>query len=172
MSSDPSGTGPAPARRVVLVREWHDHRGGGGCCGGSGALDAVRERPDVRAERTGATGTGSDAGTGPDESCSVADLAADRTGALYRALRAAEPDVEVVVVDASNWAWLVPTTYRALRRGGSPRVTAVRAATRSTTPGAVLLDGRRLPGTEGQPTDVVVERVRAVLRARPGTLPV
>lgn len=157
----PTGTDRAPA--VVLVREWHDHRGGGGCCGGTAALAAVREgRPTP-----GGTGPGCDvaaAGPGPQ--------AADRTGRLYLELRDALPGVELTVVDAGNWAWLLPSTYRTVRASGSTRRAAARAASRSTTPGAVLVDGRLLPGTGGQSPALVARRVRAVLQGRPGTLPV
>lgn len=144
---------------VVLVREWHDHRGGGGCCGGTAALSGVGDsnaepRCDVRA--------GGDADA----------PAADRTGRLYRELREALPEVGLTVADAGNWAWLVPSTYRAVRASGSTRWVAARAASRSTTPGAVLVDGRLLPGTDGQAPGLVAQRVRAVLEARPGTLPV
>lgn len=143
---------------VVLVREWHDHRGGGGCCGGTAALAAVRDN-----------GAGCDVGAGSTE---AGTAAADRTGRLYREVRDALPEADLTVADAGNWAWLLPSTYRALRASGSTRWVAARAASRSTTPGAVLIDGRLLPGTDGQAPGLVAERVRAVARGRPGTLPV
>ncbi|MGJ7441983.1 hypothetical protein [Aquipuribacter sp. MA13-6] len=154
---------PVPA--VVLVREWHDHRGGGGCCGGTAALAAVRENR---------TGPGRSPAPGCDAAAASATgtRAADRTAQLYLELRAALPDVDVTVADAGNWAWLLPSTYRAVRASGLTRRAAARAASRSTTPGAVLVDGRLLPGTEGQEPGVVAQRVRAVVQGRPGTLPV
>ncbi len=145
---------------VVLVREWYDHRGGGGCCGGTAALAAVRE-----------SGTGCDAGA-VTPSTEAGAVAADRTGQLYRKLREVLPDADLTVADSGNWAWLLPSTYRAVRASGTTRWVAARAASRSTTPGAVLVDGRLLPGTDGQAPGTVAQRVRAVAEGRPGTLPV
>jgi hypothetical protein len=152
---------PAPhatRHQVVLVREWHDHHGAGGCCGN---VDAIRGLvTDRSATDCDVPAGGLAAGPG------------DRTGALYRALRADVPEVDVTIADSRNWLWLVPSTYRAQRRGGAGRTHAATAAARSTTPGAVLVDGTLLALPDGCPPEQVVRAVRTAVAARDaGDLP-
>lgn len=147
-------TDAGPRHQVVLVRDWHDHHGAGGCCGSTEAI------------------AGLVAARGDGEACEPDSgaRAADRTGLLYRRLRSRVPHVGLVVVDSRNWLWLVPSTYRALRARGAGRGHAVRAAASATTPGAVLVDGQRLVVGQEEPVDVVVDRVLLELQEPTGTL--
>ena len=107
--------------RVVLVRRWRDAHSGGGCCGG-----------DVRA------GVCQDHGVGADDL--ETERASDQVAATYRRLRQDAPEVDVQVVGADNLAYLLPASFLAARRRvGTPA--ALRQAVRSTTAGAVLVDG-------------------------------
>lgn len=108
---------------VVLVRPWTDGRGGGGCCGGE-----VRDRVCLDGDRLPGASHGHQH---------------DPVAAAWRLLRNRRPDVDVQVVDAGNIVWLLPWSFREVR-GRDGVVAGLRAALRSTTAGAVLVDGRRV----------------------------
>lgn len=113
----------AGPRRVVLVRPWTDGRGGGGCCGGE-----VRDGICLDGERL----------AGPPDHAHD-----DPVGEAWRLLRERRPDVDVQVVDAGNTAWLLPWSFREVRRRAGAAA-GLRAALRATTAGAVLVDGERV----------------------------
>jgi hypothetical protein len=146
----PTGT----RHRIVLVRDWHDHHGAGGCCGNA---DAIKGLLTDRSQDPA------------DEVCVPGP--AERTGAVYRALRTALPDVELTVADSRNWLWLVPSTYRALRRAGRDRAHSMTAAARATTPGAVLVDGTALTLPDDPSPDLVVRAAGTAMGRSGGTLP-
>ncbi|MBD8870579.1 hypothetical protein [Nocardioides donggukensis] len=127
--------------RVVLVRPWVDARAGGGCCGGEVSDGVCLE------------------GTHDTEA-----VASDPVGEAYRRLRAALPDVDVQVVDAGNTAWLLPSTFRAVRRRAGVAA-GLRAAVGSTTAGAVLVDGDRVGDLGDLGPDGVVAAVQRALAA-------
>lgn len=106
--------------RVLLVRPWRDAHGAGGCCSG-----------DVRG------GICFEHKVGEHEQH---DLSADVVAGTYRLLRRELPAVDVQIVSASNSAFLVPASFRDARRHTGTRA-ALRHALRSTTAGAVLVDG-------------------------------
>ncbi|HWH31006.1 MAG TPA: hypothetical protein VNU26_18975 [Mycobacteriales bacterium] len=112
-------------------------RAGGGCCSA-----------DVRVFDEGG-GCGSSHRGDPD-------------GAVYRMLRAALPrDVAVEVVDAGNWAWLLPALTADARRAhlrGPDLLHRVRAGLRA---GSVLVDGEPVAELAADP-----ESVLAAVRAR------
>lgn len=128
--------------QVVLVRPWVDAQAGGGCCSGD-TRDAIALDHPV---------------------CGVpgADVEAHLVGRTYRLLRERLPEVDVQVVSVSNTAYLVPNAYRAARRRGGP-LQAVRAATRATTAGAVLVDGERIGDVETLGPEGVLAAVRSRL---------
>lgn len=111
--------------RVVLVRPWTDAHGGTGCCSGE-ARDGIGLDQHVG---------------GKHEHDSEVQL----VGETYRLIRAELPEVDVQIVGSSNTAYLLPSTFRAVRRTRDAGVlTALRDAARSTTAGAVLVDGERV----------------------------
>lgn len=110
--------------RVVLVRPWADAHGGTGCCSGE--------------PRYG--GVGLDQRVGPAHEH---DPGVHVVAETYRLLRAELADVDVQIVGAGNTAYLLPTVFRAVRRRSGVLV-GLRAAARSTTAGAVLVDGERI----------------------------
>ncbi len=123
--------------RVVLVRPWSDRRGGAGCCGGDAAHG-------VCLERTAAS-------TGHDDSHLL--------GLTYQRLRAELGDaVDVQIVSAGNTAYLVPATFRAVRRRRGTWA-ALRAALTSTAHGVVLVDGDRLGDLAELGSDAVLRAV-------------
>ena len=109
--------------RVVLVRRWVDAHSGGGCCGGDvrGAICLDHRVGDDRDDRT-------------------ATLASGQLPSVYRLLRQQAPEVDVQVVGADNIAYLLPASFLAARKRMG-RLSALRHAVRSTTAGAVLVDG-------------------------------
>lgn len=112
--------------RVVLVRPWRSSTsGGGGCC----SVDAAGVRDEPRPEAHSGHHHGHDRAED------------DSLASTYRMLRARLPDIEVQVVTADNPGYLLPTTYRDARERLGP-LAAIREAVRSTTAGAVLVDGR------------------------------
>jgi hypothetical protein len=127
--------------RVVLVRPWTDAHASSGCCSGDARYGVCLEKwPDHQ--------------HAPDESTA-------RVGEAYRALKKAHPDVDVQIVGANNTAYLLPTAYRAARtRTG--RFDAFRHAARSTTAGAVLVNGERV----GDLDELGVDGVLAAVRVR------
>ncbi|MFH5823794.1 hypothetical protein [Georgenia sp. AZ-5] len=130
---------------VVLVRPWRAARGGGGCC--SAAPDDVLGREPGRHDHL----SHRRAGPGPEAT----------VGEAYRLLRAALPEVDVQVVDAGNTVYLLPTTFRRMRRRFGVR-SAVAAALRAPTAGALLVDGERV----GDVADLGPEGVLAAVRER------
>jgi hypothetical protein len=107
--------------RVLLVREWDQQTTGSGCCGRleggdseiAGAADFGRCRDDMEA-----------------------------MGAVYRALRAELPGIDVEVVDPRNLTFLLPGMIRDARRGGASFAQAVRELRRGCGQGAIVVDGR------------------------------
>lgn len=113
---------PSP-HRILLVREWDSQVGSSGCCGRLGGLTNELGDPATYAH----TRAGMEA-----------------MGAVYRALRAELPGVELSVVDPRNTVWLVPTIWRDARRRGMSRNEAWSQVRRGTSTTAVLVDGRVL----------------------------
>ncbi len=126
---------------VVLVRPWVDAHGGTGCCSGE-ARDPIGLDERVGGHQHH-----------PAEVAQTADA--------YRSLRAAVPDADVQIVSCSNTAYLLPTTFRSVRRraGVGP---ALRAAARSTRAGAGLVDGEDI----GDLSDLGPAGVVAAVRRR------
>ncbi|WP_219418310.1 hypothetical protein [Pseudonocardia nigra] len=128
--------------QVVLVREWDRQMGDSGCCG--------RLSSDVVGELTGSCTT-----TGEDPYAHVrADMA--RMGAVYRALRErfGDDEIEIVVTDPRNTAWLVPAIWRAARRRGLPVRDAVRQVNAATAACTVTCDGV-VVATDPEPAEAV-----------------
>lgn len=117
-----SSTRERTVTRVVLVRQWRiTSLSGGGCCSVDAAGVRDAPRPQVREAHE--------------------DGEHDSVATAYRMLRERLPDVDVQVVTADNTGFLLPATYgRARARLG--RLAAIREAVRSTTAGAVLVDGQ------------------------------
>jgi hypothetical protein len=111
---------------VLLVRPWRDARGGGGCCSGDLRGGVCRDHP-----------VGHDAavagGAGPADPAEV-------VAAAYRLLRAELPGIDVQIVSAGNVGYLIPAAFREARRHCTT-TQALRHAVRSTTAGAVVVDG-------------------------------
>lgn len=125
---------------VVLVRPWTDAHSGGGCCGGDTTRDGIcLDRPDVEAHEH--------------------DAAERLVGQTFLRLREELPEVDVQVVSSGNTAYLLPTTFAAVRRRAGT-VAGLRAAARATTAGSVLVDGERVGHLEDLGPDRVVEEVR------------
>lgn len=134
------------AQQVVLVRPWTDAHGGAGCCSGE-PQDGV-----CFDEHVG----------GRHEHSADVHVVAD----TYRLLREqlSERDVDIQIVGAGNTAYLLPTTFRAVRhRAGT--LAAMREAARSTTAGAVLVDGERVGDITELGPDGVLDAVRARLHS-------
>ena len=132
--------------RVVLVRPWTDAHVGGGCCSG----DA----------RNGICLEGSLAGPGPGEH----DTGRHQEGThllaeAYRTLRAEAPEVDTQIVGSGNTAFLLPSTFRAVRRRRGTAA-ALRALNRATTAGSVLVDGERVGDLETLGVAGVLAEVR------------
>lgn len=130
--------------QVVLVRSWTDAHAGGGCCSADPHHGIVLDRTD-----------------GPHRH---ADPGATLVGQVYRRLRETYPGLDVQVVSPSNTGFLLPATYRAVRRRAGV-LAALREAGRSTTAGAVLVDGSRLGDMEALGVEGVVDEVGARLAA-------
>jgi len=134
------GAAAPTVTRVVLVRPWTDGRAGGGCCGGEVRDGVCRD------------------GTHP-----VEELLADPVGQAWRAVRRELPDADVQVVDVANTAYLLPTTFRAVRRRSGERagvLASLRAAARATTAGSVLVDGQWVGDVAELGPDGVLAAVR------------
>jgi hypothetical protein len=121
--------------RVLLVREWDSQTTGSGCCGRleggdsefAGAADHGRSRTDM-----------------------------ESMGAVYRALRAELPVLDVQVVDPRNLTFLVPGLLRDARRHGASWPQALRALARGTGQGAIVVDGHPVStGPIPAPADAV-----------------
>lgn len=127
--------------RVVLVRPWTDAHGGTGCCSGE-ARDGICFDGRVDGPR-------------------AHDHEVSLVGETFRRLRAELPGVDVQIVGAGNTAFLLPSTFRSVRRSRG-LVAALREANRATTAGAVLVDGERV----GDMAELGVEGVLAAVRRR------
>lgn len=129
--------------QVVLVRPWTDAHGGTGCCSGE-PRDGI-----CLDEYVG----------GAHEHDTDVHVVAE----TYRLLREQldDDDVDVQIVGAANTAYLLPTTFRAVRRR-TGLLPALRAAARSTTAGALLVDGERV----GDITELGPAGVLAAVQAR------
>lgn len=127
--------------QVVLVRPWTDGHGGGGCCGGE-----VRDGVCLDGRRA-------PGGTSP---------AVDQVAETWRRLRDELPEVDVQLVDAGNAAYLLPSTFRAVRRRAGV-LAGLRAAMGATAAGAVLVDGDRVGDLVDLGPDGVVAEVLARL---------
>ncbi len=114
-----------PLHRVVLVRQWDQQMGGSGCCG---RLDSE------------ALGTLGGNGEDPYAHCR-SDM--ERVGAVYRALREryTEDELELVVVDPRNTAWVLPAIWRDARRRGLSIPAALRQCNAATSACALVCDG-------------------------------
>ena len=87
-------------------------------------------------------------------------------GEVYRRLRREHPDVDVQVVGSSNTAYLLPSTFRAVRRSRGV-LGALREATRSTTAGSLLVDGIRVGDVETLGVEGVLREVGSRLTSTP-----
>jgi hypothetical protein len=134
--------------RVVLVREWDRQVGGSGCCGrlGGDALGTV--------------------GMFDDDPYAHARADMTRMGAAYLALRERfdEDQVEVVVADPRNSAWLLPAVWRDARRRGLSVGAALRQVNAATAACALVCDGQVL--LTGPTPEQAVAAVAADLAAR------
>jgi hypothetical protein len=129
--------------RVVLVRQRAG--AGGGCCGGGMSFEEHDHRPAA----------GRDA---------AARVRMEQVGELYRAVRAALPDVDVQVVEPRNTAWLVPAIWRdARRRGLAPRE-ALEQVRRGVADGAMVVDGLVVSAGDVPGPAEALGLVRAALR--------
>jgi hypothetical protein len=109
---------------VFLVRPWRDAHGGGGCCGGDLRGGVCLDHP-VGHEHVDPAAT---------------PVPADVVAQTYRLLCAELTGTDVQIVSAGNVAYLLPASLRAARRH-SAWGQALRHALRSTTAGAVVVDG-------------------------------
>lgn len=114
-----------PQHRVLLVREWDQQVGGSGCCGrlNSAAVGSLCEGAETPYAR------------------SRVDMEA--MGRVYTALRERfdAEQVELIVVDPRNSAWLLPAIWRDGRRRGLPVRSRLRQVSRGTAPCTVVCDG-------------------------------
>jgi hypothetical protein len=127
--------------QVVLVRPWTDAHGGTGCCSGE-PRDGICFDEHV--------------GGSHEHDADVHVVAA-----TYRLLREEldDRDVDVQIVGAGNTAYLLPTTFRMVRRSRGLRA-AVRETGRATTAGAVIVDGERVGDVAALGVDGVLREVR------------
>lgn len=128
----------AESHQVILVREQDAQHSGSGCCGRLGTRDSAL-------------------GGAADFSHSRARM--ELIGAIYRALAAAAPDVDLIVADPRNLVWLYPTVWRAARRRGLGVAATARSMARAGAPMAVVCDGDTLYSGRLPATDAVVARV-------------
>jgi hypothetical protein len=139
---------PARRHRVLVVREWDQQVGGSGCCGRLGTSVTGEIRP------------------GEESPFARNREGMERAGAVYRALDTAlaGDDVELVVVDPRNTAWLLPAVWRDGRRRGLGVPEALRQVNRATGACVVVVDGLVVAA---DPTPrAAVDAVRADLDAR------
>jgi len=125
--------------QVVLVRPWTDAHGGGGCCSAPVRGGVVLERPVTPVHEHDA------------ETLVLAEA--------YHRLRTELPQVDVQIVSSANTAYLLPSTFRQVRRRAGV-LAALRDAARATTAGAVLVDGDRVGDVVALGPDGVVAQVR------------
>ena len=125
--------------RIILVKPWDDAAAGGGCC--SGGADGVALQ---------------------HESHTVSPRAANTFAQTYRLLRQEMPTTDIQVVASSNTLFLLPVTFRAARRDHG-LIESLGLAARSTTAGAVLVDGQVVARVDQHSPDDVLSRVRSAL---------
>ena len=139
-------TPTAAAHRVLLVREWDQQTTGSGCCGrlegGDGELAATDAFSRTRADM-------------------------ERMGAVYRALRAELPNIDVQIVDPRNIAFLIPGLLGDARRHGLAWSQAWRELRRGSGPGAIIVDGRAVSVGTIPDADAAVGLVLQALAASP-----
>jgi hypothetical protein len=128
--------------RVVLVRRWVDAHGGGGCCGGDVRGGICLEHP-----------------VGDDREDQATERSSGQVASAYLLLRQHAPEVDVQVVGADNVAYLLPASFLAARKRMG-RLAALRQAVRSTTAGAVLVDGVVVGDVDSLGPQGVLEAVR------------
>jgi hypothetical protein len=109
------------AHRVLLIREWDQQTTGSGCCGrlegGDAELSAIGEFSRTRADM-------------------------EAMGAVYRALRAELPGIDVQIVDPRNITFLLPGLLGDARRHGLTWREAWSELRRGSGQGAIIVDGR------------------------------
>jgi hypothetical protein len=131
----------AAAHRVLLIREWDQQTTGSGCCGrlegGDAELSAAGEFARTRAVM-------------------------EAMGAVYRALRAELPGVDVQIVDPRNITFLLPGLLGDARRHGLTWRQAWSELRRGSGQGAIIVDGRVVSSGDIPAPD---EAVDLVLRA-------
>lgn len=126
--------------RVVLVRPWRDARVGSSCCGGDARHGiCFDERVDVSREH---------------------DAEGDLVAQTYLRLREELPDVDVQIVGADNFPYLLPTVFQAVHRRRGVRA-ALSEINRATTAGSVLLNGERVGDVMTLGAGGVVQEVRS-----------
>jgi hypothetical protein len=134
----------AAAHRVLLVREWDQQTTGSGCCGrlegGETELSARDEFARTRADM-------------------------EAMGAVYRALRAELPTIDVQIVDPRNLTFLLPGVLGDARRHGLTWREAWREVRRGSGQGAILVDGRVVSSGAIPTPDVAVDLVLRALAA-------
>lgn len=135
--------------QVILVRPWRSASISGGCC--SAAPDSV-----ALEGRSGDRGT-SHPTTSADRACPGS---MDPVAQTYRLLRSRIPGVDVQMTTADNTLFLLPATFRAARRKHG-WWEAARQATRSTTAGAVIIDGDVAGDIEDMGPEAVLDKVRS-----------
>ncbi|WP_035770085.1 hypothetical protein [Arthrobacter castelli] len=128
--------------QVILVRPWRSATIGGGCCSAAPDSVALEEDPDDHA------------------TAHACHDAMDPVAQTYRLLRNRVPAVDVQMTTADNTLFLLPATYRAARERHG-RWQAVRQATRSTTAGAVIIDGDVAGDIETMGPEAVLDQVQA-----------
>ena len=146
--------------RVVLVRPWTDAHAGGGCCSGDPRYGVAPEAGvDAPTPVDRHRYDDHDHHQGPLEGAAL-------VGEVYRRLRREHPDVDVQVIGSSNTAYLLPSTFRAVRRSRGV-LDALREATRSTTAGSLLVDGIRVGDVETLGVEGVLREVGRRVTASP-----
>jgi hypothetical protein len=136
--------------QVILVRPWRSASINGGCC--SAAPDSVA----LQGASAG-SGTTADHSSPADHACHGA---MDPVAQTYRLLRDRLPDVDVQMTTADNILFLLPATYRAARRKCG-WWEAARQAARSTTAGAVIVDGEVAGDIQTMGPEAVLDKVQA-----------
>jgi hypothetical protein len=131
----------AAAHRVLLIREWDQQTTGSGCCGRLEGGEAELSAIDAFAR-------------------SRADM--ERMGAVYRALRAELPGIDVQIVDPRNITFLLPGLLGDARRHGLTWRQAWSELRRGSGQGAIIVDGRVVSSGDIPAPD---EAVDLVLRA-------
>jgi hypothetical protein len=138
----------AARHRILLVREWDSQTTGSGCCGKLGGVTCELHGDDAYARTRGRM---------------------QAMGGVYRALRRELPrdSVEITVVDPRNMVWLIPSIIGDARRRGLSTGEIWREVRRGVRDGAIVVDGRTLPGDDIPEPDEAVDAVLRELAAAP-----